>query len=92
MNREQIEKTPTPCLRSADMERKETMIMYDYDITMCKSAICQLASTCHRHLQYKRYLKDNSPDKPEYISIYQATNSQIDKKCAMYWEEKGDIK
>lgn len=59
-----------------------------YDITMCRCA-CSRAKTCHRWLQFRRYLKDENPDKPTYISIHSGSNGQIDDKCIMYWEEKG---
>lgn len=58
-----------------------------YDITMCRCA-CKLARTCHRWLQFKRYLKDQNPNKPRYISMHSAADGQIDEKCTIYWEEE----
>lgn len=57
-----------------------------YDMTMCRCS-CNRAMTCHRHLQFLRYLKDNNSDKPSLISMHSAANGQIDENCLLYWDE-----
>lgn len=58
-----------------------------YDITMCRCA-CSRARTCHRWLQFRRYLKDDNPNKPRYVSMHTADGGQIDETCSAYFEEK----
>ena len=60
-----------------------------YDITMCRCA-CTQSKTCHRWLQFRRYLKDKNPNKPIQIFVHSASSGQIDDKCTIYLEEKGD--
>lgn len=60
-----------------------------YDITMCRCA-CTRSKTCHRWLQFRRYLKDKNPNKPTQIFVHSASSGQIDDKCTIYLEEKGD--
>lgn len=58
-----------------------------YDITMCRCA-CSLSRTCHRWLQFRRYIKDGTPNKTILVSMHSAAGGQIDENCKMYWEEK----
>lgn len=51
-----------------------------YDIIMCR-CMCRLSRACHRWLQYRRFLKDRSTNKPKQILVHSAADGQIDDKC-----------
>lgn len=62
-----------------------------YDITMCRCA-CSRRHTCHRWLQFRRFLKDPNTGFDTRISMHSAEDGQIDDNCPLYWAEKEDEK
>ena len=63
---------------------ERTTMRYDY--TLCNNAKCQRHEKCQRYMLWRRWLADESSNKPQQVSmLLHDTDEPVGNDCELFW-------